>query len=493
MPERVLDITQISSTGGLCDSTPVYGANRNAPNGAVTIAPMSTAIYARISSDRFGDELGVRRQERETRQLAERLGWEVGEVFVDDDRSAYSGKPRPAYIAMLAAIKRGDVTAVVAWHPDRLHRSPRELEDFITLLDATGCRVATVQAGEYDLSTPSGRMTARVVGAVSRHESEHKSERLKAKHRELAEAGKPAGGGPRPFGFESDRVTVRASEADLVREAAGRVLAGETLRGICADWTVRGIPTVTGAQWRTPILRQILMSPRAAGLRVLDGRTSTAVWPGLIDPDTHLRLVALLSDPSRVVNRTRGVYLLTGGLAVCGKCGHKLVAKPGSNGRRGYTCTSAPGFNGCGGVFVLAEGFEAEVERRALAVIGSTLPPIEQPAEPVADAIDELEERRTQLAADHYATGLIDRAQFLAATAALDARLADLRTRIVRDVHVDRHRAVLAAPGLADRWPSMTVDARRAVLDALIEAVEVHPAARGLNRFDPKRVEVRWR
>src|SRR4051794_16648550 len=111
------------------------------------------AIYCRISQDRSGDGLGVARQEDDCRALIDRLGWEIAGLFVDDDRSAYSGKRRPAYEDLLTELKVGMVDAIVAWHPDRLHRSPRELEDFIDLVEATGAAVATVQAGQYDLNT----------------------------------------------------------------------------------------------------------------------------------------------------------------------------------------------------------------------------------------------------------------------------------------------------------------------------------------------------
>lgn len=458
--------------------------------------PMPTAaIYARISRDRLHDELGVRRQERECRQLADRLGWEITEVFVDDDRSAYSGRPRPGYLNLLDQVKHGDIDAIVAWHPDRLHRSPVELEDFITLIDATGCRVATVQAGEYDLSTPSGRMTARVVGAVARHESEHKSERLRAKHRELAAEGKPAGGGTRPFGFEPDRVTLRPSEAVLVREAAARVLAGEPLGSIITDWTARGVRTPTGGGWRRSVLRRLLMSPRIAGFRSHEGRTTTAVWPAIVDPDTHLRLVAVLGDPDRRKNWTSRTYLLTGGLARCGLCDAALVARPRTDGRRCYVCAKGHGFVGCGRIRILADPFEAEVEARLLLCLDGPLPLLERDdVDGVTAEIQEVEARRTQLAADHYADGVIDRAQFLAATTALDARLSDLRRRLVHDVDQARRDAVTAdSDRLADRWPDMTVGQRRAAIDAVVCAVVVHPAVRGRNRFDPGRIAISWR
>ena len=140
---------------------------------------VQAAIYCRISKDREADGLGVERQRADCEALAARLGWTVAATFTDDDRSAYSGKPRPAYRDLLAAIDAGTVGAILAWHPDRLHRSPRELESFIDLVESHGTAVQTVTAGAYDLTTPTGRMQARIVGNVARFESEHKSERLR--------------------------------------------------------------------------------------------------------------------------------------------------------------------------------------------------------------------------------------------------------------------------------------------------------------------------
>jgi resolvase-like protein len=52
-----------------------------------------------------------------------------------------------------------------------LTRSPRELEEVIDPHDKRGIVLATV-TGEMDLSTPTGRMLARMLGAVARHEAE---------------------------------------------------------------------------------------------------------------------------------------------------------------------------------------------------------------------------------------------------------------------------------------------------------------------------------
>src|ERR1700739_1529414 len=152
---------------------------------------MSTAaaIYVRISQDREGAGLGVQRQEADCRKLAKQLRWKVSGVYVDNDISAYSGKRRPRYEDLLADIEAGAVTGVLAWHPDRLHRSPLELEHYINISERHGVTTHSVTAGRWDLSTASGRYNARNIGNSARYESEHKGERIRAARVQQAKHG----------------------------------------------------------------------------------------------------------------------------------------------------------------------------------------------------------------------------------------------------------------------------------------------------------------
>ena len=163
------------------------------PNRSKDSTPVRAGLYTRISWDPAGQGAGVERQRLDCEALCAARGWEVAQLFEDNDVSAYSGKPRRGYERMLSAIEEGALDAIVTWHNDRLHRSPRELEAFIDLVERSGLRVAVVAGGDYDLTTPDGRFTARIVGAVARKESEDRSRRVRRKHLELAERGKPSG------------------------------------------------------------------------------------------------------------------------------------------------------------------------------------------------------------------------------------------------------------------------------------------------------------
>ena len=106
-------------------------------------------MYVRISSDPDGTRLGVERQIADCEARAASLGWRVHDVYVDNDVSAWSGRTRPDYQRLCEDIKAGTVNALVVWHADRLHRHPRELEEFITLIEAAGdFELSTVTAGE---------------------------------------------------------------------------------------------------------------------------------------------------------------------------------------------------------------------------------------------------------------------------------------------------------------------------------------------------------
>lgn len=473
----------------------------NVPRSGVNIRKRA-GIYVRISSDPTGLRAGVERQCTDCRWFCEARDWEVAEVYEDNDASAYSGKPRKGYAKLLDDLSVGTIDAVVVWHPDRLHRSPRELEDFIDLIEKTGAAVATVTAGAYDLSTPEGRLTARIVGSVARKESEDKSRRNRRKHLELAQAGKLAGGGTRPFGYEADRLTVQPEEAELVREAVARVMAGEALHAILSDWVARGVATTTGRPWRTSVLRRMLLSGRIAGLRTHHGKVVTAaLWEPIIDRQTHEELLAILGDPNRrrwTTAPTRK-YLLTGGMAVCGCCGAALVARPKQGGTRCYVCASGIDFSGCGKIRRLADPIETYVVEEAL----SAWDPVKLSDALTARAgngdhnglgaeLVRYEDRLEALKRAHYVEGEITRADYLQLGAELEARIENLQRQVAGRAS-RRTLSVIPGGDLRAWWDGASLDRRRAVLVLVLDQVVVLPAVKGRNFFDPACVRIDWK
>lgn len=361
--------------------------------------PNAAAIYARISSDQAGDALGVTRQLADCRAEAERRGWTVAEEYVDNDVSAYSGRRSPAYQRMLDDIADGARDAVVVYHLDRLHRQPKELEEFAEVCDRAGMKHVATLTGDVNLGTGDGLLIARIMGAVAAQESASKARRVRRKMDELAEQGKPHGGANRPFGYELDRITLRPIEADIVRDLASRLLAGENLASLTRWLTEQGVPTVTGkTQWRSDTVRGLLMSARISGQRSHRGEIiGDAVWPAIITPAETAKIRALLTDPARRTNRPGRRYLLAG-LLRCHACNAVLVSHPRKQVRR-YVCKTGVDFQGCGKIAVTAEPLELLISDAALYRLAS--PAMANAMTGVyADADDRAQRLRSEIVAD---------------------------------------------------------------------------------------------
>lgn len=118
----------------------------------------------------------------------------MAEDYVDNDASAYSGKHRPAYQRLLDDIADGLRDGVIVYHLDRLHRQPKELEEFAEVCDRAGMKYVATLTGDVNLGTGDGLLIARIMGAVVAQESATKARRVRRKREELAEQGKAHGG-----------------------------------------------------------------------------------------------------------------------------------------------------------------------------------------------------------------------------------------------------------------------------------------------------------
>lgn len=355
-------------------------------------------IYTRISQDRDNERAGIDRQEQECRTLAERLGWDVAAIYSDNDLSAFSDKVRPDYQRLLSDIGSGKIRGVVAWHPDRLHRRPIELEHFISLVDAHEIQVHTVTAGDYNLSSPTGKAIARTIGAWARHESEHKGARIAAARKQGALEGKHHGG-VRPYGFESDGMTIRLSEAAEVAKAADSIIAGISLRSIVRDLNERNIPTASGkGAWTGQVLRGILLSPRAAGLSSLHGEiVGKALWPAMIDEERWRAVGTILRDPKRKTSTGGTVKWLGSGIYICGVCkGRTLRVGVGTGGRRTYRCAAREGTRTSGHVTREATSLDRVVEEAVVRRLEQGIE-VSEPSQEDSRRIDTLRNERAEI------------------------------------------------------------------------------------------------
>jgi DNA invertase Pin-like site-specific DNA recombinase len=466
----------------------------------MSLVAVRSGIYARISSDREADGLAIGRQLEDCERLAEERGWRVVERYIDQDVSAYKSRVRPAYRRLLEDLRTGSIDGVIVYHLDRLHRQPRELEEFFDVCKAAGVDDLATVTGRINLADPDGQFQARILGAVAKKESDDKSRRIRRKHEELAAAGRVSGGGTRPYGYASDRRTVRPGEAAVIREAATRLLAGESVRSICTALNDRGERTVTGGEWTQQTLRRMLASARLSGQRehrgVIVGR---AEWPGILTPADTERIRALFTDPARRTNKTARRYLLAR-LLRCGRCGATLVSRPTATGTRRYVCASGPGFGGCGRIAITAEHVEHAITEAVLFRLDSPelAASLHGRSDDPAAAEWQAEADRAQAQLDELATAyaeqLIGLQEWLTARGAIEQRLQAARKKLATLNRVTALDGYLGnASELREEWPAMPLSRQAAIIAATLDHAVIGPGIPGRNTLDPSRVTFVWR
>ena len=372
---------------------------------------MPTAIYVRISSDPRNMRAGVERQIADCEAIIRQRGWPAPVKYEDNDVSAWSGKRRPAFEQML--LDMAGLDAIVAWDLDRLFRQPRDLERFLDRCEKAGMHKVLTAQGDIDLTSPDGRLRARIMAAVGAKESDDKSRRVKRALQDRREQGKYHGSRP-PYGYRFDgegSIEIDVTAADVVAEAFASILGGGSIRHLVGRFKhLPGAPQ-TQQSWRS-----LLLSPTLAGMTA-DHQTGD--WEAIISARSWWHTKKILEAPDRRKHRgTARVHWLKG-ILWCGKCGGSMSSQSvwhdGVKGRK-WVCSK------CRGVTVTAEPVEEYLEAALLeaapTVAAALAPSTGTHPHEVGDGVPlgVLKQRLDDLAVS-YARGVITIDQLTAATA----------------------------------------------------------------------------
>jgi site-specific DNA recombinase len=459
------------------------------------------AIYLRQSQDRDGTGYGIDRQREDVSKLVAAQGWQVVAEFVDNDVSALSRKPRPAFTDMMARVDAGEFDVIAARHMDRLLRRLAELESVLERCAKTHTAIVTAADG-VDTSSDGGRLVARILSSVAQGEVERKSARQRSAVAQAAKQGRWCGG-RRAFGYEKDGVTVREGEAVLIKQGYADVLAGESLGEIARRWTASGFMTTQGLSvWNRGAVKDVLTNPRHAGLRRHRspedradiranpelGITGKAEWPAIVDEATWRAVVRIVCDPARRHEPLSAKGLLTG-LAVCGACDETVHRGAATGGVRMYRCRSGKH------VHRRSDPIDQYVEAVALGILkepnAADLWAAELPdASNLMAEADTLRRRRDDIALD-YADGAMTREQFRTANTRIQNRLGELESRIAA-AGTTSPLSIVAAEDIDKRWAELSTAQKRAIIGALMTPV-IELVGGGSRGFNPDSVRFRWK
>lgn len=466
-------------------------------------------LYVRLSLVKSTEELtedATERQEDRARAYCQAKGWDVVRVYADVDISAYRAPGQKApprredFEQALEDVEAGVIDALVFFKLDRFVRDHGDFERALRICEQHGAVLASV-VEPIDTSSPAGEMAARMLVGFARLESQTVGLRVAAQREQAARKGLPSPGGWRSFGYTKDGTTVDEAEAEIVREAARRVLAGEALNSIARDLTRRGFRAADGSgAFYTRRLKRILLAPRVAGLRAYKGEViREATWPAILPRQTWEAVKGILEAPERRRGGHPPRWPLAG-LLVCGTPGCETPLKTkGNHGRIVYACDpTRPGFKGCGKIQIDARHAEqivlkmiAKRDWRRLAgtlreLTAATLP---DPGLAEQLAADEIELRSL---ARQRALRKISEPEWLEMREALTDRIAAARAQLERRAAVPPE-ALDGSKPIMESWPKWTVEQQRAVLRAIFKRLVILPATKRGRGEDPDRVHPDWR
>ena len=475
---------------------------------------MKVAIYARLSKDTSGISENVDIQISECKAHARSMGYRIAGIFSDNDISAsrYSHKPRPGYRTLLAAIEANQIEGIVITEMPRLYRRIDELLELIRLAEQTSLQhIITIDESGYDLSTGQGIHNAISSVNNAMLESRRTSDRQKRKIRARAREGAPHGG-VRPYGYEVGWKALREGEAKVVAWMVKQVIAGETINGVLRQLNEAGIRTATGKTWHHTIVRQILTSPRIAGLRSHNGATYPGNFPAIISLSDwellQLALTRLHRTWSGGVQQGRR-YLLTG-LVYCGNCdqpmhGGNHKGWRDKEPRPRYRCDDRPGATrpSCGRVTRLAAPVDILVTEAVLYALDTTdLSEILQrdskkDTKPLLQQYQKLQRRKRDLV-DDYASGLLARTELAQAKATVERQIEQVQAELARLQPQHALGLIPAGQTMREAWENGSLAWRQTLLSLLIERVVIKPTGQTYGRyhgyrFSSESVEIRWK
>jgi site-specific DNA recombinase len=442
------------------------------------------AIYTRLSRDDTGTQTATKRQEKACRQFADLRGWTVHDVYEDVDVSAYQPRVvRPAYDRMLAAVRAGEIDGVLVWKMDRLVRRPAEFERFWALCEAH--HVAFASATEpIDSSNEMGLALLRVLVTFASLESATISLRLKAKRRADAEAGKPPGGGPRPYGHTRDLRRLVKSEAATIQLIVKLLLEDWPIKRIIRELHRREIPSPTGRPyWHNGGMKAMLLSPRLVGDRSHNGEVvATDCYPAIIDRMTHARVRAILADRTTRQARRHGTDFLLNRIIYCSRCGNRLYPHRNPDNYRCTHLSDVPDVS-ISSEYVESWATEAVFWRLRRREAQPRRGPTNADAEARLLALERHRASMLELARDYYNHRVISRDEYLVSRFALDQSLAEATREETNLPSADEAEA---------RWGEMTLEERRGVITSELRFLVINPSARRGMRSYATRVKAAW-
>ncbi|MFF1450134.1 recombinase family protein [Streptomyces sp. NPDC058274] len=429
---------------------------------------------------------GVLKQREDLAALAANMGVPVA-WYEDNNLSAFKRRvKRKDFERMLVDLAapglRGGILAVDI---DRLTRQNRDLERVIDIYEGNKQKLGfvTLSGQNFDLSTPDGRFSARIMVSVANKASEDMSRRLKREMLRKAREGEVSGG-HRPFGWEEDRKTARPKEAEMVASQTEAGIQGDSVATVTRRFKEAGFVGRTGKPYDRTAVRRILLNPRNAGIRVYqgeplkddEGQYVMGDWDALVSVQSWEALRAKWeTNQGAGQSREYRTSTLLSGILRCGACGTRMVAANSASKYPKYRC--AEGAGGCGNVSIIRNKTDEVIRQLVTEYLeraAKNLSLAQEPEEKQWEKEPELTEAETELAdiKAMYNAGKIKATTYAILLDDLEGKIEKLRGERAL-FQATRPSLAPSLDAMKDGWGQLSIERQRDVVRSVLRSVLV--------------------
>ncbi|RZU61436.1 recombinase family protein [Zhihengliuella halotolerans] len=293
-------------------------------------------IYTRQSKHR-DESITHENQEDACRKYAASKGYDVVEVVNEKGKSGRTIDKRTEFRRTLKLIEDGHAEIMLVWRWSRFARNT--LDGLITLKSVEEEAGGKVESALEPIDRSAmGKFQLTILLAMAELESEQKSEDWKSYLNSRLDSGTaPAGRnyfgyrrvmdatGKKHVGYE-----IVPEQAEAIREAAKRVVAGHSLRKVAFWLNEQGFRTTQGKPFVSIQVRRVLLQPFVRGKIGWKGKEVDGAHEAILSEGTYRKVAAELSD-NTMPRRSEVPSSRLRGIVECAKCGRKLSYQRGHN------------------------------------------------------------------------------------------------------------------------------------------------------------------
>jgi len=254
--------------------------------------------------------------------------------------SAFEPDKRPVFKNMIERIKKGEAQGIIAWHPDRLSRNPKDAAEIIYLLDIGKLKDLKFCSYYFD-NSPEGKMMLQITLSQSKYSSDKLSKDVKRGMDKKALSGwRP---GLAPLGYLNSKTNLKGEQVirsdpecfNVVKQMwqlllTGNYTAPQILKIVSDEWKFR-LPATkkrSSRKFHLSELYKIFTNPFYYGW--YEWTAGSGNWikgnhEPMITEEEYDRAQFLLGRKGKPKPKTHK-FAFTG-LMKCGSCGAMVTAE----------------------------------------------------------------------------------------------------------------------------------------------------------------------